>query len=153
MSTGGVVLLSYGLPLPLLHCHLWGLLGGTPGLWGLPVSGWPQVNPSFVIRLCITFISYLFYSTALHDWSSKLNTQSQKWSTTSIYFLSNTFGNRPSMFSLNNFFWPHICQPQLYIAMIFKASALWAVAFYKSKCPSVCLSVRLLVWPKFFRFL
>ena len=25
---------------------------------------------------------------------------------------------------------------------IFKASALWADAFYKSKCPSVCLSVR-----------
>ena len=25
--------------------------------------------------------------------------------------------------------------------MIFKASALWADAFYKSKCPSVCLSV------------
>ena len=31
---------------------------------------------------------------------------------------------------LNNFFW-----------YIFKASALWADAFYKSKCPSVCLSV------------
>ena len=28
---------------------------------------------------------------------------------------------------------------------IFKASALWADAFYKSKCPSVCLSVRLSV--------
>ena len=26
---------------------------------------------------------------------------------------------------------------------VFKASALWADAFYKSKCPSVCLSVRL----------
>ena len=29
--------------------------------------------------------------------------------------------------------------------IIFKASALWADAFYKSKCPSVCLSVRLSV--------
>ena len=28
---------------------------------------------------------------------------------------------------------------------IFKASALWADAFYKSKCPSVCLSVCLSV--------
>ena len=28
---------------------------------------------------------------------------------------------------------------------IFKASALWADAFYKSKCPSVCPSVRLCV--------
>ena len=28
-----------------------------------------------------------------------------------------------------------------YLLMIFKASALWANAFYKSKCPSVCLSV------------
>ena len=28
---------------------------------------------------------------------------------------------------------------------IFKTSALWADAFYKSKCPSVCLSVRLSV--------
>ena len=28
---------------------------------------------------------------------------------------------------------------------IFKASALWADAFYKSKCPSVCLCVRLSV--------
>ena len=28
---------------------------------------------------------------------------------------------------------------------IFKASALWADAFYKSKCPSVCPSVRLSV--------
>ena len=28
---------------------------------------------------------------------------------------------------------------------IFKASALWADAFYKSKCPSVCLCVRLCV--------
>ena len=28
---------------------------------------------------------------------------------------------------------------------IFKASALWADAFYKSKCPSVCLCVRLYV--------
>ena len=28
---------------------------------------------------------------------------------------------------------------------IFKASAFWADAFYKSKCPSVCLSVRLFV--------
>ena len=25
--------------------------------------------------------------------------------------------------------------------MIFKASALWADAFYKSKCPSVCVSI------------
>ena len=30
---------------------------------------------------------------------------------------------------------------------IFKAWALWADAFYKSKCPSVCLSVRLCVCP------
>ena len=30
---------------------------------------------------------------------------------------------------------------------IFKASALWADAFYKSKCPSVCPSVRLFVRP------
>ena len=29
----------------------------------------------------------------------------------------------------------------------FKASALWADAFYKSKCPSYCLSVRLFVRP------
>ena len=28
---------------------------------------------------------------------------------------------------------------------IFKASALWADAFYKSKCPSLCLSVCLFV--------
>ena len=28
------------------------------------------------------------------------------------------------------------------ISEIFKASALWADAFYKSLCPSVCLSVR-----------
>ena len=28
---------------------------------------------------------------------------------------------------------------------LFKASALWADAFYKSKCPSVCLSVRVCV--------
>ena len=28
---------------------------------------------------------------------------------------------------------------------IFKASALWADAFYKSKCPSVCMFVRLFV--------
>ena len=28
---------------------------------------------------------------------------------------------------------------------LFKASALWANAFYKSKCPSVCTSVRLCV--------
>ena len=28
---------------------------------------------------------------------------------------------------------------------IFKASALWADAFYKSKCPSVCVSVRVFV--------
>ena len=27
------------------------------------------------------------------------------------------------------------------IPLIFKASALWADAFYKSKCPYVCLSV------------
>ena len=27
--------------------------------------------------------------------------------------------------------------------VIFKASALWADAFYKSICPSVCLSVRM----------
>ena len=25
--------------------------------------------------------------------------------------------------------------------LVFKASALWADAFYKSKCPSVCVSV------------
>ena len=31
------------------------------------------------------------------------------------------------------------------LAWIFKASALWADAFYKSKCPSVCLSVCLSV--------
>ena len=30
---------------------------------------------------------------------------------------------------------------------IFKASALWADAFYKSKCPSVCPSVCLSVCP------
>ena len=30
---------------------------------------------------------------------------------------------------------------------IFKASALWADAFYKSKCPSVCVSVCLSVCP------
>ena len=28
---------------------------------------------------------------------------------------------------------------------VFKASALWADAFYKSKCPSVCVCVRLSV--------
>ena len=33
------------------------------------------------------------------------------------------------------------------ILPIFKASALWADAFYKSKCPSVCLCVRLSVCP------
>ena len=32
-----------------------------------------------------------------------------------------------------------------FLLHIFKASALWANAFYKSKCPSVCLSVRLFV--------
>ena len=31
------------------------------------------------------------------------------------------------------------------LIFIFKASTLWADAFYKSKCPSVCLSVRLSV--------
>ena len=30
-------------------------------------------------------------------------------------------------------------------SIFFKASALWADAFYKSKCPSVCVSVRLCV--------
>ena len=30
---------------------------------------------------------------------------------------------------------------------IFKASALWADAFYKSKCPSVCVSVYVSVCP------
>ena len=29
--------------------------------------------------------------------------------------------------------------------LVFKASALWADAFYKSKCPSVCMSVCLSV--------
>ena len=29
----------------------------------------------------------------------------------------------------------------LYLFIVFKASALWADAFYKSKCPSVCPSV------------
>ena len=28
---------------------------------------------------------------------------------------------------------------QFFLSHIFKASALWADAFYKSKCPSVCL--------------
>ena len=31
--------------------------------------------------------------------------------------------------------------------LIFKASALWADAFYKSKCPSVCPCVRVSVCP------
>ena len=31
-----------------------------------------------------------------------------------------------------------------WIKSIFKASALWADAFYKSKCPCVCLSVHFL---------
>ena len=34
---------------------------------------------------------------------------------------------------------------QQYVYMLFKASALWADAFYKSKCPYVCLCVRLSV--------
>ena len=33
------------------------------------------------------------------------------------------------------------------IVVIFKALALWADAFYKSKCPSACPSVRLSVCP------
>ena len=47
----------------------------------------------------------------------------------------------------------HQAQPKMYlfckvegrVQIIFKASALWADAFYKSKCPSVCPSVRLSV--------
>ena len=35
--------------------------------------------------------------------------------------------------------------PIFYHILIFKASSLWADAFYKSKCPSVCLSVCLSV--------
>ena len=34
----------------------------------------------------------------------------------------------------------HLCMSLLFIT--FKASALWADAFYKSKCPSVCVFVR-----------
>ena len=38
------------------------------------------------------------------------------------------------------YFWQHWCSVVL-VLYIFKASALWADAFYKSKCPYVCLSV------------
>ena len=31
--------------------------------------------------------------------------------------------------------------PNIRALAVFKASALWADAFYKSKCPSVCVSV------------
>ena len=37
-----------------------------------------------------------------------------------------------------------LCSKQFW-RRIFKASALWADAFYKSKCPSVCVSVRVSV--------
>ena len=35
--------------------------------------------------------------------------------------------------------------PMVLLCLVFKASALWADAFYKSKCPYVCLSVCLFV--------
>ena len=41
-------------------------------------------------------------------------------------------------------YYPHRSRDALSpVCGIFKASALWADAFYKSKCPSVCLPVRL----------
>ena len=39
--------------------------------------------------------------------------------------------------------------PELFFFLIFKASALWADAFYKSKCPFVCVSVCSLIWTFF----
>ena len=41
--------------------------------------------------------------------------------------------------------WWRVCYQRGLPRLVFKASALWADAFYKSKCPSVRLSVRLSV--------
>ena len=51
--------------------------------------------------------------------------------------LQSTVTLPPFAEQLNNIFVPAI--------LVFKASALWADAFYKSKCPSVCPSVCLFV--------
>ena len=52
---------------------------------------------------------------------------------------SNLCGLTPQVFWLVLFYFSEIT--------LFKASALWADAFYKSKCPSVCPSVCLSVCP------
>ena len=100
-------------------------------LWNNCVMQHTLTRPSTIMALEVWW--FKFYEMALHCTSPLVQSPS-KFLTLRLA-VCGSCGNSPV----------NILCLEDYIATVFKASALWADAFYKSKCPSACPSVRMSV--------
>ena len=125
--------------------NVWGEIRNN-GEWSMSSNWWRMFYQlSGIIQILLSSLSFYFLGLCIpSDYKTRLSESDGRSNVTDcldlrlvfIALIGLYFSDWPDWFRLP---WL-IC-----ISLIFKASALWADAFYKSKCPYICVSVCLCV--------